>query len=55
MMGVPVEQHAQFFALAQERYQELVRAGDTSPAAMIKALSDAMVGQRVLVQVVVTK
>jgi len=55
MMGVPVEQHPQFFALAQERYQELVRAGDTSPAAMIKALSDAMVGQRVLAQVVVTK
>ena len=39
MMGVPVEQHPQFFALAQERYQELVHAGDTSPAAMIKALS----------------
>ena len=55
MMGVPVEQHQQFFALAQERYQELVRAGDTSPAAMIKALSDAMVGQHMLAQVVVTK
>src|SRR5574337_877926 len=30
MMGVPVEQQPQFFALAQERYQELVHAGDTS-------------------------
>jgi hypothetical protein len=55
MMGVPVEQHSEFFALTQERYEELVRAGDTSPAAMIKALSDAMVGHRVLAQVVLTK
>ena len=55
MMGVPVEQHSEFFALAQERYEELVRAGDTSPTAMIKALSDAMVGHRVLAQVDLTK
>jgi len=55
MMVVPVEQHSEFFALAQERYEEPVRAGDTSPAAMIKALSDAMIGHRVLAQVVLTK
>ena len=55
MMGVPVKQHSEFFALAQERYEELARAGDTSPAAIIKALSDAMVGHRVLAQVVLTK
>src|SRR5262245_33556074 len=55
MMGVPVEQHPRFVALAQERYQELVHAGETSPAAMIKALSDAMVDHRVLAQVVLVK
>jgi len=54
MMGVPAEQHPQFFALAQARYQELVRAGDTSPAAMIKALSAAMVNHQVLAQVIAT-
>ena len=55
MMGVPVKQHSEFFALAQERNEELARAGDTSPAAIIKALSDAMFGHRVLAQIVLTK
>jgi len=54
-MDVPVKQHSEFFALALERYEELARTGDTSPAAIIKALSDAMVGHRVLTQVVLTK
>lgn len=55
MMGIAPEDQPEFFAMAQSRYQELIQVGETSPAAMIKALSDAMVGHRVLAQVVVTK
>ena len=50
MMGVPAEQQPQFFALAQERYRELVREGATTPAAMMKALTDAMTGREMVAQ-----
>jgi Protein of unknown function (DUF3015) len=55
MMGVPAEQHQQFFALAQERYEELVRLGETSPTAIIKALGEAMAGHRMLAHIVSTR
>ncbi|MGH7183039.1 MAG: DUF3015 family protein [Nitrospiraceae bacterium] len=47
-MGVPVEQQATFFALLQERYTVLVKTGESSPAALVKAINDAMAGQPVL-------
>lgn len=50
LMGVPAEQHGQFFALTQERYTSLVKAGEASPVAMVKALNDAIATHPVLVK-----
>jgi hypothetical protein len=50
-MGVPSEQHAAFFAMTQERYTSLVKTGESSPAAMMKAINDAIATHPVLVQV----
>lgn len=51
LMGVPVEQQPAFFALSQERYQELLQAGQTSTAALLTALHDAMAQHPVLAKV----
>lgn len=51
LMGVPAEQQPAFFALSQERYQELLQAGQTSTAAMLTALYDAMAQHPVLAKV----
>ena len=51
LMGVPAEHQAAFFAMTQERYTSLVRAGETSPVALVKALNDAIAGHPVLAQV----
>ncbi len=51
LMGVPDDQQAAFFALSQERYQELLLAGQTSTAAMLTALHDAMAQHPVLAKV----
>ena len=51
LMGVPVEQQPAFFALSQERYRELLQAGQTSTAAMLTALHDAMAQHPVLAKV----
>lgn len=51
LMGVPAEQQPEFFAMTQERYTSLVKAGETSPVAMVKALNEAMAGHPVLAQV----
>jgi hypothetical protein len=48
LMGVPADRHAQFFTLTQARYISLMEAGDTSPAAMIKALNEAIANTPVL-------
>ncbi|MCI1280600.1 MAG: DUF3015 domain-containing protein [Nitrospira sp.] len=50
LMGVPVDQHPAFFALTQQQYQVLVQAGETSSAAVVKALQDVMGGHPVLAQ-----
>ena len=42
LMGVPSEQHAAFFSMAQERYTSLIKTGETSPVAMVKAINDAI-------------
>lgn len=51
LMGVPAEQQRAFFALTQERYTSLVKAGEASPVAMVKALNEAMAGHPVLAKV----
>ena len=51
LMGVPVEQQSEFFALTQEKYPMLMQAGEESPAAMIKTLDNAMAAHPVLVKV----
>jgi Protein of unknown function (DUF3015) len=43
LMGVPEERQAEFFAMTQERYTTLVKAGEASPVAMVKALNEATV------------
>lgn len=55
LMGVPVEQHPVFFAMAQQHYRMLVEAGETSSVALIKALEDAMSGQPIFAQVSVSR
>ncbi len=51
LMGVPAEDQAAFFAMTQERYTSLVKAGETSPVALVKALNDAIAGHPVLARV----
>ena len=51
LMGVPTEQHAAFFAMTQERYTSLVKTGEASPVAMVKAINDAIATHPVLAQV----
>ena len=51
LMGVPAEHQAAFFALAQERYTSLVKTGEASPVAMVKAINDAIATHPVLAQV----
>ena len=51
LMGVPMEQQPEFFALTQEQYPSLMQAGKESPAAMIKALDDAIVAHPILAKV----
>lgn len=50
LMGVPEEHQAAFFAMTQERYTSLIKAGETSPVALVKALNDAIAGHPVLAQ-----
>jgi len=42
LMGVPAEHQAAFFNMTQERYTSLVKAGEASPVAMVKAINDAI-------------
>ena len=51
LLGVPAEHQAEFFALTQEKYKALIASGDTSPAAMLKALHEAMATHPVLAKV----
>lgn len=51
LMGVPAEHQAEFFAMTQERYTSLVKAGEASPVAMVKALNDAVAAHPVLAKV----
>lgn len=51
LMGVPAEHQAEFFAMTQEKYSGLMKAGETSPVAMLKALNDAVAAHPVLAKV----
>ena len=51
LMGVPTEQHAAFFTMTQERYTSLVKTGEASSVAMVKAINDAIATHPVLAQV----
>ncbi len=51
LMGVPTEHQAAFFAMTQERYTSLVKTGEASPVAMVKAINDAIATHPVLAQV----
>jgi hypothetical protein len=51
LMGVPAEHQAAFFAMTQERYTSLVKTGEASPVAMVKAINDAIATHPVLAQV----
>src|SRR6476646_8352193 len=51
LMGVPAEHQAEFFVMTQERYTELVKAGEVSPVAMLKALNEAVAAHPVLAKV----
>ena len=42
LLGVPAEQQPAFFAMTQEKYTTLVQSGETTPAAMLKALHETM-------------
>lgn len=48
LMGVPAEHQASFFAMTQERYTSLVKTGEASPVAMVKAINDAIATHPVL-------
>ena len=50
LLGVPAEQQPAFFSLAKDKYTSLIQSGETSPAAMLKALNDAMAGQSMFAQ-----
>ncbi len=51
LMGIPADKQDEFFAMTQERYTSLVKAGETSPVAMVKALNEAIAGHPLLAQV----
>lgn len=48
LMGVPADHQAEFFAMTQERYTSLIKAGEASPVAMVKALHEAVAAHPVL-------
>jgi hypothetical protein len=48
LLGVPTDHHQLCYSRAQERYQELIGRGGTSPSALIKALDEVMAGHPML-------
>jgi hypothetical protein len=54
-MGIPADQQPAFFTMTQERYAYFVRAGESSPGAMIKALNDAVATHPTLAKVSLNK
>ncbi len=48
LMGVPAEYQEEFFAMTQAKYTSLIKSGETSPVAMVKALNEAIATHPVL-------
>jgi hypothetical protein len=42
LMNIPQENRSEFYALAQLQYQSMIQSGESTPAAMLKALTNAM-------------
>jgi hypothetical protein len=55
LMGVPGEQQPEFFRMTQEKYASLIRSGEASPVALIKALNDAIARDPILAGVAGTR
>jgi hypothetical protein len=51
LMNVPANQQDEFFAMTQNQYTALIREGEASPVAMVKAINNAMASHPVLAQV----
>jgi len=51
LMGIPAEHQAEFFVMTQDRYTSLMKAGEVSPVAMVKAINNAIATHSVLAQV----
>ena len=46
LMGIPQEQHPEFFLMTQENYSTLVQAGESSPKAVVNAINNAIQDQK---------
>jgi len=55
LMGVPQEDQAAFFAMAQDKYTALTQSGETTPNAMLKSLREAMPALAVLTKYSTTR
>ena len=51
LMGIPAEHQPEFFAMTQENYTTLIKSGETSPIAVIKALNESIATHPVLAKV----
>ena len=48
LMGIPVEQHQEFFVVSQEQYATLFEMGEPSPKTMVNAMYSAIADHPVL-------
>jgi hypothetical protein len=55
LMGIPADQQPEFFAMTQEGYSSFVKAGESSPAAMVRALNDGIATHPTLAKVSLNK
>ena len=53
LMGVPADQQADFFAMAQEGYASFATAGEPSPTLLVRTLNDGMAAHPILAKAVV--
>jgi hypothetical protein len=51
LMSVPAHHQDEFFAMTQNQYTALIRDGEASPVAMVKAINDAIASHPVLAKI----
>ncbi len=51
LMGIPTQNHAEFFTMAQENYSSLIQSAETTSVAMLNALHEMIEGHPVLAKV----